>query len=1069
MPDVAPTGILRALVMIALVCALPSHLASPAYAWLTPVEPGPSSGWDTGRAAARAPNGDLFVAGTLALAAGNGGVSIARLAATDGAVLWKETYRPIDGIFGRADAVAVDAAGDVVGAGWISRSGNSFYEIAVVKRDGVTGAELWHYKPNALCGNYATGNVTELARAVAIDAAGDVFITGNFQTCNASRGTDLVAVKLRGTDGQVLWRTEINGTQFSPPGDFGYAIAIDPSGHAVVGGLINSASIFSDSIVLELDGATGAERWRLVGNVPPLASGGLVRALAVDAAGDVLATGLIGYSANQRLPVIKVHGDTGALVWHATAGGAGECCNTGTLGGYAIAVASDGDPIVTGFNNSGAVVRRIDGTTGATADWSHTDGIIGGFFGMVLDGSGDVLLVGRRSVGSTAIVIARKLAGATGALAWSTDVHSSTSFEEGNAVASDGAGNVYVVGLMSLYFDRTEMVGAKLAGSDGTHVGCGDGTVGAGEACEDGNFIDGDCCNSFCQLEPSGSICRASTGECDPAETCDGATTICPSNAFSPSGTACASDASPCTADHCNGAGACTHPAGNAGATCRVAVDPICDVAETCDGVSTSCPPNGFAPTGTPCADEGSVCTVDACNGGVCQHTPGNAGLECRAAAGVCDVAESCTGSSGTCPFDAQVPSGTSCRASTGVCDPAETCNGSAATCPGDVLLPSGSLCRASAGICDAAETCDGTAVACPADARVASGTPCRGSSGICDPAEQCDGVATDCPADAVEPIGTPCDDGDMCTPTDECNATGQCIGSGDTCNDCCNAHPGGSCSDVSCTECVASSDDPSCLTTWDDLCVEAAETYCSYACPCAPAPVCPGNSNDPEDCTNLVVCYKAKATKGSVKFVPIDALPIVPDFTQPAVSKPSELCIAAAPNGGSVPSPGVHQERYKAKPSSSVIARYAHMQDRFGTFEAGLIKPESVLIPTALGTGTAPPAPNPAAGDSHLCYKAKPYDKFPKGVQIITSDGFSNDRLYDVKKVARVCLPVDTGDRVANFGSHLVCYQVKIAKGEPKHATVAGQIHTANEFGTERLDISTQTQICVPAKKLNP
>jgi hypothetical protein len=207
---------------LAVVCMLVPRVG---LAWLTPLEPGASSGNDTGRAAGRALNGDLFVGGTLALVGGTGGVSAARLAAADGAVLWKETYRTVGGIFGQTEALAVDAAGDVVTAGWKYRAGNSFFEIAVVKRNSATGAELWLSKPNALCSNFVAAAFSpELARAVAIDTAGDVFITGNSTTCNASRGYDLVVVKRSGADGSVLWRKEINGTLTSGVADIGYAI-----------------------------------------------------------------------------------------------------------------------------------------------------------------------------------------------------------------------------------------------------------------------------------------------------------------------------------------------------------------------------------------------------------------------------------------------------------------------------------------------------------------------------------------------------------------------------------------------------------------------------------------------------------------------------------------------------------------------------------------------------------------------------------------------------------------------------------------------------------------------------
>jgi hypothetical protein len=60
-------------------------------------------------------------------------------------------------------------------------------------------------------------------------------------------------------------------------------------------------------------------------------------------------------------------------------------------------------------------------------------------------------------------------------------------------------------------------------------------------------------------------------------------------------------------------------------------------------------------------------------------------GTECRAAAGICDVAETCTGDQATCPQNGFVASGTECHASAGACDPNEQCTGALFYCPGDV------------------------------------------------------------------------------------------------------------------------------------------------------------------------------------------------------------------------------------------------------------------------------------------------------------------------------------------------------------------------------------------------
>src|SRR5206468_11677091 len=111
----------------------------------------------------------------------------------------------------------------------------------------------------------------------------------------------------------------------------------------------------------------------------------------------------------------------------------------------------------------------------------------------------------------------------------------------------------------------------------------------------------------------------------------------------------------PCTTDVCNGtvgAPACTHPAGNAGATCRAATGQ-CDVAEACTGASSVCPPDAFKSSTASCTgtSQGSACDDDGAD-----HCAGTSDLcidvfraatePCRVSQGPCDVTESCTGTS---------------------------------------------------------------------------------------------------------------------------------------------------------------------------------------------------------------------------------------------------------------------------------------------------------------------------------------------------------------------------------------------------------------------------------------
>jgi hypothetical protein len=197
-----------------------------------------------------------------------------------------------------------------------------------------------------------------------------------------------------------------------------------------------------------------------------------------------------------------------------------------------------------------------------------------------------------------------------------------------------------------------------------------------------------------------------------------------------------------------------------AGPVCRAA-NGICDVAESCDGVNVFCPADGYVNSGVECRGSAGTCDVaEACTGSS-PACPADgvvgSGTECRASAGGCDVAETCDGVSGACPADAVQSSGFECRASAGDCDVAETCDGSSTACPADGFISSSFECRPSAGGCDIAETCTGSSATCPADAVQGSGYECRGSAGACDVAETCDGSSTACPADGVQTAGFEC------------------------------------------------------------------------------------------------------------------------------------------------------------------------------------------------------------------------------------------------------------------------------------------------------------------------
>src|SRR5204862_72205 len=107
--------------------------------------------------------------------------------------------------------------------------------------------------------------------------------------------------------------------------------------------------------------------------------------------------------------------------------------------------------------------------------------------------------------------------------------------------------------------------------------------------------------------QPATTVCRASAGQCDVAESCSGSSGACPADGFAPATTSCTgtSNGGACDGtDSCDGTGHCNdgyHPA-------------------TTTSRASAGPGDGSAANGTVCTSDGSTCTNDVCSAGVCTH-----------------------------------------------------------------------------------------------------------------------------------------------------------------------------------------------------------------------------------------------------------------------------------------------------------------------------------------------------------------------------------------------------------------------------------------------------------------
>jgi hypothetical protein len=253
--------------------------------------------------------------------------------------------------------------------------------------------------------------------------------------------------------------------------------------------------------------------------------------------------------------------------------------------------------------------------------------------------------------------------------------------------------------------------------SSGTE--CLSGRCQASVCCDVGCGACGRCdATGACTPLAAGFECRRAANSCDQAEVCDGVSGECPADAWLAEGAACTGsvglpEAAACAVETCgpppppnplswplecrptwrpDGA-ACTYPdpsvAGCVESASCVWIDPV--------GPVVACTPVWRA-VGTPCAGDAFACATDSTcaaagtarrcepTGPLPAGTTPHPGPACRAAAGECDLAERCVGTSPSCPPDDLASAGVLCRASIDLaCDPLEACDGASPSCPTDV------------------------------------------------------------------------------------------------------------------------------------------------------------------------------------------------------------------------------------------------------------------------------------------------------------------------------------------------------------------------------------------------
>jgi uncharacterized delta-60 repeat protein len=347
-----------------------------------------------------------------------------------GSLLWKRRYNgPANGDDG-ATAIAVDAAGNVYVTGYSVRV-SSGRDYATLKYD-TNGNLLWKRRYNG------PGNAYDYARAIAVDVAGNVYVTG--ESYGVGSGYDYATLKYD-TNGKLLWEMRYNG-----PGsgdDRATAITLDATGNVYVSGESYGVGSGFDYATLKYD-TNGDLLWEKRYNGPANRDDGAT-AIVVDAAGNVYVSGgSYGAGYDRYHYTILKYDTNGNLLWEKHYGPANP--NDGET---AIAVDAAGNVYVSGESAGNYATLKYD--TNGNLLWEKLYNGQGNTphqpQAIAVDGTGNVYVTGYSVRVNSDWDYATLKYDTNGNLLWLRRYNGqANSSDYAQAIAVDVAGNVYVTG-----------------------------------------------------------------------------------------------------------------------------------------------------------------------------------------------------------------------------------------------------------------------------------------------------------------------------------------------------------------------------------------------------------------------------------------------------------------------------------------------------------------------------------------------------------------------------------------------------------------------------------------------
>jgi uncharacterized delta-60 repeat protein len=375
-------------------------------------------------------------------------------------VQWESRYNGAGG--NTTEIVAdmyVDPSGNVyvTGSSFVTGQG---YNIVTVKYNNA-GAQQWVASFNG------DGSGLDEARAIHVDAAGNVYVTG--YAFRSGSNYDYTTIMYNSSGGQV-WQQYYDVASLF---DEAHDIAVDASGNVYVTGGGKTSTSNTNFRTVKYNSA-GAQQW-----VRDYTSAGnnldMATLITLDASGNVYVAGHsfnTGQDLNYR--VVK-YDPAGTQQWTVQYNSTLNSYDTPT----AMSLDASGNLFVTGYAYNGATsdddIHTIKiNTTGSVINNASFNGTANGADApnqLIIDGSGNIYIAGKAKNTGTAEDFLVLKYNSSLAEQWNNSFNGSGSlYDEAESIAIDAAGNVYAAGYSYLSTSNNDFMTVRYNPADGQRV-----------------------------------------------------------------------------------------------------------------------------------------------------------------------------------------------------------------------------------------------------------------------------------------------------------------------------------------------------------------------------------------------------------------------------------------------------------------------------------------------------------------------------------------------------------------------------------------------------------------------